>query len=146
MNEFQPCDDGCNVRGTLAMAKVEDDEHSATNSWFINLADNSENLDNQNGGFATFGRVVGDGMAVVDAIAALPRCGQFLNCSLRTSLPELPLRNYAGGGVAVRHLVFVEQVVEVPEPAETGLRLGALGTVLLLARLTARRRAAAPRP
>jgi len=145
VNEFQPCDGGCNVRGTLAMAKLMDLPDSATNSWFINLADNSANLDVQNEGFATFGRVLGDGMSVVDAVAALPRCKQFQTCGLRASYPDLPLRNYAGGGVTIGNLIFVEQIVEVPEPGEFALRAGALACVLLLARLTARRRGAAPR-
>lgn len=61
-----------NTRGTVAMAKLGGDPDSATSGWFVNLADNSENLDNQNGGFTVFGEVVGDGMAVVDAIGALP--------------------------------------------------------------------------
>lgn len=62
-----------NVRGTVAMAKLGGDPDSATSGWFVNLADNSENLDNQNGGFTVFGEVIGDGMAVVDAIGELPR-------------------------------------------------------------------------
>ena len=40
--------------------------------WFVNLADNSGNLDANNGGFTVFGTVLGDGMAVLDAIDALP--------------------------------------------------------------------------
>jgi peptidyl-prolyl cis-trans isomerase A (cyclophilin A) len=64
-----------NVRGTIAMAKLANDPDSATNQWFINLADNSANLDLQNGGFTVFGEVVGDGMAVVDKIAGLSLCG-----------------------------------------------------------------------
>ena len=59
-----------NVRGTVAMAKLGSDPDSATNQWFINLADNAANLDNQNGGFTVFGTVTG-GMNVVDQIAAL---------------------------------------------------------------------------
>ncbi|MFA6312322.1 MAG: peptidylprolyl isomerase [Sterolibacterium sp.] len=61
-----------NLRGTIAMAKVPDDPNSATSQWFINLANNSTILDGQNGGFTVFGRVLGSGMAIVDAIAALP--------------------------------------------------------------------------
>lgn len=58
-----------NVFGTIAMAKVpaEDGQgnpipgggpDSATSEWFLNLANNSSNLDNQNGGFTVFGRIV----------------------------------------------------------------------------------------
>lgn len=60
-----------NVRGTVAMAKVGGNPDSATSQWFVNLADNSANLDVQNGGFTVFGRVLGDGMIVLDRINAL---------------------------------------------------------------------------
>ena len=63
-----------NVRGTIAMAKIGDNVNSATNQWFFNLADNSTNLDQQNGGFTAFGQVVESDLAKVDAIAALSRC------------------------------------------------------------------------
>jgi cyclophilin family peptidyl-prolyl cis-trans isomerase len=61
-----------NTRGTVAMARLGGQPDSATSQWFINLADNSENLDNVDSGFTVFARVVGDGMQVADAISELP--------------------------------------------------------------------------
>src|SRR5439155_6233770 len=58
-NEFNSGRRLSNVYGTIAMAKRPDDPNSATSEWFFNLADNSTNLDSQNGGFTVFGRVVG---------------------------------------------------------------------------------------
>ncbi len=47
---------------------------SATNQFFFNLADNSSNLDNQNGGFTTFGTISNpSGLTVMNAIAGLDR-------------------------------------------------------------------------
>jgi peptidyl-prolyl cis-trans isomerase A (cyclophilin A) len=72
-NEFSPS--RSNVRGTLAMAKVANDPNSATSEFFFNLADNSANLDNQNGGFTVFANVI-EGLDVVDAIAGVPLDGE----------------------------------------------------------------------
>ena len=65
------CSTRGNERGTLAMAKLGGDPDSGTTNWFINLADNRANLDNQNGGFTVFGQVLEEDMTVVDALAAL---------------------------------------------------------------------------
>jgi cyclophilin family peptidyl-prolyl cis-trans isomerase len=46
-----------NTLGTISMAKSEGNPDSATSQWFISLGANSDNLDNQNGGFTVFGRV-----------------------------------------------------------------------------------------
>ena len=64
------CSERGNERGTVALAKLGGDPNSGTTGWFINLTDNRENLDNQNGGFTVFGRVLD--MAPVDALAAMP--------------------------------------------------------------------------
>ncbi len=62
-----------NTRGTVAMARTSD-PNSATNQWFVNLADNSQglSLNSPSGGYAVFGQVLGNGMNVLDQIAALP--------------------------------------------------------------------------
>jgi peptidyl-prolyl cis-trans isomerase A (cyclophilin A) len=83
-----------NKRGTIAMAQMSGNPNSATSQWFINLADNT-NLDIQTnnngvtaGPYTVFGRVVGNGMTVVDAIASVPRY------NFGDPFAELPLRNF----------------------------------------------------
>lgn len=83
-----------NTRGTVSMAKLGSDPNSATSEFFINLADNSSNLDAQNGGFTTFARVIGGGMHVADAIANLP---QENASSLNSAFDTLPVINTSSG-------------------------------------------------
>lgn len=90
-----------NTRGTIAMAKLNGQPNSATTSWFINVVDNT-NLDTDNGGFTVFGRVVGDGMQVVDAINDLPT----FNIGNIPGFSETPLRDFTGGEVTVDNFVF----------------------------------------
>lgn len=78
-----------NLRGTLAMAKVGGNPDSATSQFFVNLGDNSANLDVQNGGFSVFGQVIGDGMDVVERIADLERF------NFGAPFNEIPLRDYS---------------------------------------------------
>lgn len=61
-----------NTRGTVAMAKFAGQPDSATNQWFVNIADNTD-LDTTDGGFTVFGNVLGDGMSIVDAIDNQPK-------------------------------------------------------------------------
>lgn len=77
-----------NVRGTIAMAKLASDPDSATSQWYFNLANNSANLDAQNEGFTVFGQIAGDGMEVIEAIAALPIY------DFNAPVNALPLRDY----------------------------------------------------
>jgi len=79
-----------NKRGTIAMAKLKDQPNSASSEWFFNLADNSANLDTQNGGFTVFGEVTGNGMAIIDAMAALDR----VSFNKEPFFEALPVRNY----------------------------------------------------
>lgn len=102
MNEFGLS----NLRGTIAMAKLGSGPNTATNQWFFSLADNSANLDNQNGGFTVFGRVLGTGMTVVDAIAAIPRY------NAGSPFDSLPLRNYTGGTIMDANLANVTRIIE----------------------------------
>jgi cyclophilin family peptidyl-prolyl cis-trans isomerase len=85
------CSERGNERGTLALAKVGGDPDSGTTNWFLNLVDNRTNLDNQNGGFTVFGRVMGDGMSVIDAIAALSLATEDDLAWMETSFESFPI-------------------------------------------------------
>jgi len=100
VNEFKIS----NTRGTVAMAKLPDNPNSATSQWFVNLADNSANLDHQNGGFTVFGRVIFDGMAVFDAIEKLPVR------NLGGNLTNAPLKDFDGSHAALSNLVKIDGV------------------------------------
>jgi peptidyl-prolyl cis-trans isomerase A (cyclophilin A) len=149
-----------NVRGTIAMAKLGGRPDSATNQWFINLANNSggrPQLDIQNSGFTVFGQISSADMAVVDAIAALPRF-------TFPGIEGLPLRNYsnddrddnkplvADNFVVIESMVVVDARVNTvagltlvpnttPPPASNDSSGGSFGWFLLpLALLALRRR------
>jgi cyclophilin family peptidyl-prolyl cis-trans isomerase len=59
-----------NTNGTIAMAKLGGNPNSATCEWFFNLTNNAANLDNQNGGFTVFGRVIRDANNVLPFLNA----------------------------------------------------------------------------
>ena len=80
------------------MAKVGSDPNSATSEFFFNVANNSANLDNQNGGFTVFANVVGTGMSRVDPINAGP------NYTINTSpgtMDNVPLQGQISGAAPV---------------------------------------------
>ena len=104
-----------NTRGTVAMAKVGNQPDSATSQWFINLADNSDVLDIENGGYTVFGRVT-DGMAVADAISRL----QVIDAD--GPFAELPVINYVEGKfITEANLVMTDVSTDAVPPVSTFL-------------------------
>lgn len=110
-----------NVRATVAMAKQSGNPNSATNQWFINLANNSggsPQLDTQNSGFTVFGQITAQGMEVVDAIAGLQRF-------TFPGISDLPLRNYSSSDrddnkpLVASNLVTIESIVVVDARVNT---------------------------
>ena len=101
-NEFRES----NLRGTVAMAKLGTSANSATNQWFFNLANNSANLNNQNGGFTVFGRVVNSaGLGIMDRIAGVPLY------NLGGAFDAIPLQNYrAGQQPAAANYIVVQSI------------------------------------
>jgi peptidyl-prolyl cis-trans isomerase A (cyclophilin A) len=116
-NEFSPTHS--NVRGTIGMARLAD-PNSATNQWFINLSDNTY-LDEQSGGFAVFGQVIGEGMKLVDAVDALP------TYNFGGVFTDIPLYNVFDNASS---FVTVTSISIVPEPS-TLIMLG-MGTISLV--------------
>jgi cyclophilin family peptidyl-prolyl cis-trans isomerase len=70
-NEYNVGRTFSNTYGTIAMARLAGQVDSATNQWFINLADNAV-LDSVDGGFTVFGRVI-RGFETLEAFQALRR-------------------------------------------------------------------------
>lgn len=88
-----------NVRGTLAMARTNE-PNTATSQYYFNTGDNSGSLDptSLSAGYTVFGRVLGNGMAAVDALASVSRYdargfynnGNFANLPLRNMPNPIP--------------------------------------------------------
>lgn len=120
-----------NRRGTIAMAKLGSSADSATSQWFINLSDNHENLDVQNGGFTVFGEVVGDGMDVVDAMAELDRF------NFGGAFTTLPLRDYGEAQLEeeklpdLDHLVTIDSIQVLDASSDTAADLEPVPNTLI---------------
>lgn len=94
-----------NTFGTIAMAKVSGQPNSATCHWFFNLADNSANLNNQNGGFTVFGRLLGDTNVLNSFNARSPGDG-IVNAG--ASFPILPVLYSGTNDPRYTDLIYVD--------------------------------------
>jgi len=106
-----------NLRGTIAMAKLGGQPNSATSQWFVNLSDNTF-LDSDNGGYAVFGEVLGDGMTVVDVMAGALTYDATTYYSNGT-FSDLPLWNVnADNIVQPQDFVKIEMITELTDESE----------------------------
>jgi peptidyl-prolyl cis-trans isomerase A (cyclophilin A) len=112
-----------NVRGTVAMAKSANDPNSATSQWFINMNDNSANLDAQNGGFTVFARVTSPGMAVADKISFFPHPNVKLSDTF--TMPDWPLANGWTTGMSVtrNNAIIITEARELPAATNSNDRI-----------------------
>ena len=113
VNEFSP--ERSNLERTIAMAKLGGDPNSATNQWFFNLGDNSENLDNQNGGFTVFGEVLNESeFESVEAIADLERVNGVPVVDSPLTLNDVPITD-AADPIDTEDFVYLESVTALSE-------------------------------
>ena len=96
-----------NTRGTVAMAKLSGNPDSATSQWFINLSNNSDSLNKQNGGFTVFGQIINNGMQVIEAVSNLPVDNLSKVHSFMTSAPTI---DYNGQSLLVQNLVLTNSI------------------------------------
>lgn len=121
-----------NVRGTIAMAKLAGDANSASNQWYINLANNNaltnpENLDRQNGGFTVFGELLAEDMSIVDSIAGIQQYnfgGAFTNLPLDGYTVTNPVTTPTNN-----NLVIVSSITIVDPAEDTAADLNPLANV-----------------
>ncbi|MFO1500235.1 MAG: peptidylprolyl isomerase [Verrucomicrobiota bacterium] len=80
-----------NTYGTIAMARVSGQTNSATSQWFINVTDNV-GLDQVDGGFTVFGKVVG-GTNVLEIFKQASTNSGVYKLFVDFFLPEVPVRS-----------------------------------------------------
>ena len=105
-----------NVRGTIAMAKVANNPNSATSQWFINLKDNSANLDTQNGGFTVFGQVIGNGMDVVDQLSSFA-CNEYP--LVNTTEEQCTDLKNGNASLGAERLITIENIAIIDSNSDT---------------------------
>ncbi|MCH9058658.1 MAG: peptidylprolyl isomerase [Planctomycetes bacterium] len=105
-----------NIERTVAMAKLSSGPNTATSQFFINLVDNSANLNFANGGFTVFGRIATDASwSVVQIIAGL-NIADF--SVVNGALGATPVADFFVSGDPISEEVLVNLVdVEIIKPA-----------------------------
>ena len=110
-NEFSVGPRLTNSAGTIAMAKLPDNPDSATASWFINLAYNgpgaANDLDNQNGGFTVFGKVIRDSNGLIPYFNSFSQNLGYLNMegsNYMSSCPPVFMEPDGAHGYPFSHL------------------------------------------
>ena len=114
-----------NTRGSVAMAKLPGQPDSATNQWFINLADNA-GLNFADGGYTVFAGVV-LGMDVVDIIGNLQRAS--LARYLGAPFQEVPVLRKPAAGIGLEDFVEIRRAWAtdtLPAPALADFEGGSL--------------------
>lgn len=104
-NEFSVGKKLSNTNGTIAMARVGGITNSATSQWYINLGNNSV-LDNVDGGFTVFGRVL-RGYNVLNLFSSTsPQVVWSYNFG--TPFSDLPATVDSASKVNVNNLIYVD--------------------------------------
>lgn len=158
VNEAGPFPEYSNIFGTISMAKLGEDQpgggpNSATSSWFINLGDNSENLDNQNGGFTVFGHII-DGEEVLQTFADFVKLQQgqtngnevIVSINLNVRYPDgfiyqvpfsdLPVAKVTNSTINLNDFIFTDWSI-VPETGVLNLIVIGLGILWIRHRKSA---------
>jgi cyclophilin family peptidyl-prolyl cis-trans isomerase len=105
-NEFNVGRRASNVFATIAMAKNPTGPNTATSEFFFNLANNSTNLDTQNGGFTVFGRVV-RGTNILGRFNNLSPTNRIYLASFNPPFEELPVLS-TNLNEAIHNVVFCD--------------------------------------
>lgn len=106
-----------NIRGSIAMAKLSGQPDSATSEWFINLDNNSNPLDTENGGYTVFGSIIDDGMETADQIATFPIMD--ISMLFGSSYQSLPIPDYDMNTSEILYqsnLVMILSATEINRP------------------------------
>lgn len=117
-----------NTLGTVSMAKLGGDPDSATSQWFVSTAENSGNLDFQNGGFTVFGRVTKDSFpnALLFNGTNPDALNEFVPENFGGAFSAVPIHKTWVNPVSITKFVMFRSVGLVPLPAGQATTGGAM--------------------